>query len=418
MLEINDLYKYIVKVNSGSGIVINLDTNEKSYILTAHHCIEDSIKYAEPIKCLNDNNIEYKVLDKFFDIQKDIAILEIAYQDDLENILYTTENILPDDDILFMGYPSKGDGERKKLNGNVIEWNNKSCVNVTESINGSFLEQERTIEVLLGFSGSGIFKKNNQELYLIGIAKILSDPNFEYKEIHCVSIQDILTFIKNKSLPEFSSYELNSFENYRDSLIKPFHPKVKELLVNEIDYILSKDITPKKIINNLEEKLFYPYNNEYKNKIHERVLWEGWLFYLALISIYLDRELLPDEFIKIKNKKDIHSLFLDREDNFTDIIGDILRNNEKFNKKSTLLFNSKNTIYNKNYCFHSDNIIEDISSVSSDQEKMEIDKTQKKKKMSFVLLSNIKMRIASIDKTTFDEIIHIIKTDIMCKKKN
>jgi ssDNA-binding Zn-finger/Zn-ribbon topoisomerase 1 len=202
-LEINNLYEIVVKVNEGSGIILKFEADKKCYVLTAYHNIKTSVENNEVIEIFNDRNKPYSKIGKpYNDIENDFALLEIEYIKKDIPIVTFEKNILPDYLITFMGYPDKANGDRKILNGKVIEWNNKTAVNVLENINGSFVDKEKTDEVIVGFSGSGVFKKDGQTLFLIGILKSLPEEDFDYKEISCVPIEKIENFIKTKLVVE------------------------------------------------------------------------------------------------------------------------------------------------------------------------------------------------------------------------
>jgi len=201
-LEINNLNEIIVKVNEGSGIVLKFEADKKCYILTAYHNIETSIENEENLELFSDNNKRYNIIGEYFyDKKNDFALLEVDYINKNIPIVQYNNHILPDDKIIFMGYPDKGEGKRKDLSGKVNEWNStKTAIKVTdENIQGSFIRKEKTNEVIVGFSGSGVFKKDGQKLSLIGILKSLPEEDFDYKEISCVPIREIENFL-NKNI--------------------------------------------------------------------------------------------------------------------------------------------------------------------------------------------------------------------------
>ena len=202
ILEINNLNEIIVKVNEGSGIVLKFEADKKCYILTAYHNIETSIENEENLELFSDNNKRYNIIGEYFyDKKNDFALLEVDYINKNIPIVQYNNHILPDDKIIFMGYPDKGEGKRKDLSGKVNEWNStKTAIKVTdENIQGSFIRKEKTNEVIVGFSGSGVFKKDGQKLSLIGILKSLPEEDFDYKEISCVPIREIENFL-NKNI--------------------------------------------------------------------------------------------------------------------------------------------------------------------------------------------------------------------------
>jgi len=205
ILEINNLNEIIVRVNEGSGVVLKFESDKKCYVLTAYHNIEDSVENDEKIDLLNDENKPYTLVGKpYCDIKNDFALLEIEYIHKDTPIVKYDKNISPDDKIIFMGYPDKGEGKREDLSGKINEWNRtKTAIKVLEeNIQGSFVVKEKTIEIIVGFSGSGVFKKDGQELTLIGILKSSPEEDCDYKEFSCVPIEKILEFIQYKNLAE------------------------------------------------------------------------------------------------------------------------------------------------------------------------------------------------------------------------
>jgi len=244
-LEISNLYKIIVKVNDGSGILLKFEADKKCYILTAYHNIESSVDNNEPIELFSDNDKSYSIIGKpSNNIGSDFSLLEIKYIEKDIPIVTFERNIKPDDFITFMGYPDKANGDRKKLNGKIIEWNNKTAVNVIEeNLHGSFVDKEKTNEVIVGFSGSGVFKKDGQKLSLIGILKSSPEEDFDYNEFSCVSIEKILQFIQDKNLLEatfsnpsasaFNQLKSNDERNLNDKLevcTNIYPPQIKQFI--------------------------------------------------------------------------------------------------------------------------------------------------------------------------------------------
>ncbi len=245
ILEINNLNEIIVRVNGGSGVILKFESDRKCYILTAYHNIEDFIEYNEEIELLGDENNPYNIIkEPFYDKHNDFALLEIEYINKNIPIVKYDKNISPDDKIIFMGYPDKGEEKRKDLSGKVNEWNRtKTSIKVLEeNIQGSFVVKEKTNEVIVGFSGSGVFKKDGQKLSLIGILKSLPEEDFDYKEISCVPIEKILEFIQNKNLAkltfanplmaEWNKIKHEDERNLKDKL-EDACPKIKKYRVNQ-----------------------------------------------------------------------------------------------------------------------------------------------------------------------------------------
>ncbi|MEA3451875.1 MAG: serine protease [Bacteroidota bacterium] len=231
ILEINNLYEIVIEVNDGSGILLKFEADKKYYVLTAYHNIEESIENEDNIELFNDNNESYSIVGKpYVDKENDFALIEINSIKNIPIINYEN-NIKPDDLITFMGYPNKAKGDRKDLSGKVNEWNkSKTAIKVIEeNIQGSFIDKEKTNEVIVGFSGSGVFKKDGEKLSLIGILKSLPEEDFDYKEISCVPIYKILQFIQNKNLAElfFSNPSAIAFDNIKPTDKRNLEDKLK-----------------------------------------------------------------------------------------------------------------------------------------------------------------------------------------------
>jgi len=245
ILEINNLNEIIVRVNGGSGVVLKFENDKKCYVLTAYHNIEDSLENDETIDLLNDENKPYILVgEPYCDIKNDFALLEIEYIHKDTPIVKYDKNISPDDKIIFMGYPDKGEGKREDLSGKINEWNRtKTAIKVLEeNIQGSFVVKEKTIEIIVGFSGSGVFKKDGQELTLIGILKSSPEEDCDYKEFSCVPIEKILEFIQDKNLAklifanplmaEWNKINHEDERNLKDKL-EDACPKIKKYRVNQ-----------------------------------------------------------------------------------------------------------------------------------------------------------------------------------------
>jgi hypothetical protein len=218
---IDDIYRNVVKVNEGSGILIK--NSNQCYVLTAYHNIKNSILYNEDIKIKNDKNKKLFIQKYYYQEDKDIALFEV---DCIANIsvFRFDNNIKANDEITFIGYPNKGKGKRKRLHGFVDEWNDKNSIKV-RGYNASSLEDEPTKEIIVGFSGSAVFKINDNKVSFIGLLKSLPEINLPYNEISCVSIKNILYFIENNGLfilePSSKTKKQNNIMKSRNKINNP-----------------------------------------------------------------------------------------------------------------------------------------------------------------------------------------------------
>jgi len=331
ILEINNLYKVIVKVNEGSGILLKFEADKKCYVLTAYHNIEDYIEDYEKIELFNDNNAPYVIVEKpYFDINNDIALLEVDYIIQDIPIITFERSIKPDDLIIFMGYPDKSEGIKEDLSGEVGEWNEtKTAIKVIKNVQGSTIQEEKTIEVFVGFSGSGVFKKDGQKLSLIGILKSLHDQEFYYKEIYCVPIAKIFQFIQDKNLAEIT------FSNPLASALSQLQPTDKR---------------------NLEEKLkVCPTLRSAKIKQYIRIVTIG----QTELSRYDERELSSIKYSVFEECQEELMDFIDNYSNNNELKSeDIKQLIEKYTQRAKKIIDDKRNEYG--YGVFSDDIIKKI----------------------------------------------------------
>ncbi len=413
---------FTVKVNGGSGVIFQPMTKDYTYVLTAKHNLykdTEAMQNALDDTSIDAIGIDINFIEKYEHNSLDIAILKIE-KIDIETPLKEFEEVSKDNAYELYGYPKYKREESENIEEQIENFEVNFSKNNDYTI--TFDDPKFTgVEGIKGVSGGGVFREDGESIYLVAIEYEMNakkDSEATHQRIDTVCIEAFGKIIENNNLAKLMSPNLNNFSHYKDDLIKVFPKEVKNLLSDEVDDILSKDVNPYKIIENLEEKLIYPKTSLYKNYIHDKELWQGWLFYLALINIYLDRKHNVDDFIKLDNKN-IYCLFCNSdENNINEMISNILRDSSDFTKNSTILFNTKNNISNKDYCYYSKNIPQDISNVYSlnDDDKMMINKVNKQKKISFILLNNIKQGIVNIDISTRNEIKKVIKKDLLCKR--
>ena len=196
-MTIDDIHKNIVRVNEGSGIILKNDN--KHYVFTAYHNVKYSIHYDESVDIKNDRNIKININKSYYQEDKDIALFEVDYINDI-SVFKADNDIKSNDKITFIGYPDKGNSKRKRLSGVIDEWTDKTSIKVSDNINPSFVEDERANKVIVGFSGSAVFKTNDDEISFIGLLKSLPEKDLYYNEINCIPISDILNFLEENNL--------------------------------------------------------------------------------------------------------------------------------------------------------------------------------------------------------------------------
>jgi len=188
-----------VRVNSGSGVIISIDN--RYFVVTTLHCLSDNIQQ-EIVSY--DNQRKYIVKNSYFykNRKVDIALLEIDSVD--ENLFPLTfaknSDISSEDEINIYGFSIKQETV-KTISGRVLEWKNISTI--VEIISNK--------NDLLGWSGSGVFKKNeNGSLILIGVLSTLLDREHTDRTIiNCISIKTIMEVFEYNNKINFWQMQLH-----------------------------------------------------------------------------------------------------------------------------------------------------------------------------------------------------------------
>lgn len=422
--------QFIIKVNGGSGVIVQPMTNDYSYILTAKHTL---YKDTETMEIPIENHILKGITTKLEFIKEykhdtlDIAILKIK-KVDVETPLKEFKELVQDGcEYKFYGYPNYKEEEKKesplceKIENYTLKFDKKSDHLII--FNNPNFQSKKEIE---GASGGGIFKEvsdDNEPIFLSAIEIEMNEPESStasHKRINAIDIKAFDEIIESnkEELEYILSPKLLSFKFFEERLLNKFDESIVQLLKDELELIDTKKIAPFEIVENIKEKLFYPFCYKYQEKVHYEELWEGWLLYLVLVNIYLDGD-LKKENISDLGKKNIYHLFIESQNNTINrVISDIIRSGDSyFKSESSIIFNTKHKIKHKNFYYDSKKIPKDITNVlSSDEEKLKIDKAYKQAKLSFIILNSIENEIANIDKTTKDEIKSVIEKVILNKK--
>lgn len=342
----------------GSGCLIQPSTNKYTYVLTAKHCLvgTDEVFQEFNIKDIiikrnknKDNEIILKVLQYYLHEDKDVdlAIIIVEFIEDLYQL--TIEKPIYGREVEVSGYPGfleyegcinkreliKGEitvsGDLKdKLEFRMKDKNETLCSTITYNIEG--------------FSGAGIFSINEHgSIVLNGIYEGFKDSSCALGMNNGYSIEKIEEMISDIKLEKLCNYKLLSFKNYIEN-VKRRHCDEVGTILEEI--VMDKEmISPKDIIDELGENIFYP---NHKGNYVDSVLWTGWL------EVLLYMELLGIEYESISrmyycengDKSKIKMYYSDDENRLIDVCYKIFRDKDEYNKledESTIILNTLKT---------------------------------------------------------------------------
>lgn len=328
MITNDTIHTVSVKVNNGSGVLITLTTG--LFVLTAKHCLVEENNIES-----HDDSISFNQEEIYPHQSEDLALIKITDCPNSINNVEISDVVDIEQDVKSYGFPSKGDSDGMPLLGKVSKWHETKSIKTDDTLVGSNTDDVEAKVNIDGWSGSGLFKVDNQKLYLIGILVSLTDKDHTYKTIHCVPIGSCSELIKQNNLGEFRTNVNRDttvvlFNNYREECEEYYCERDKDtdfinhLQVNNI-WIFGKSGKGKTTLIN-------------RNLLHNRI---EYLFCdMSPITIESENDVLEDILSTIEDKFDIN-----RDPNQNNIIKSIvnLLNNLE-NKKIVIVIDEMSII--------------------------------------------------------------------------
>jgi hypothetical protein len=328
----DDIKKYIVCINGGSGVVFQPMDIEYSYILTAKHVFDDIA--TEPynnlvtINFFNPTTSTYELVKPPFELEMgenyfphsevnvDIAIIKVPKIDNIKKIIIKEDISKDNKDYSLCGYPSI---RRKPIEQSInLGWfrsdlevtilteigNKRREADISKNQNQSELE---------GSSGGGIVKIQDDYIVLAGIqSRVVSNEEvlgrIEFTPVGYFN--EIVNEYPNKLAP-FQPPYMNDFKFLKDEILN-LEGYVGEANVETIRNKLKLKVDEIQLKPNDILKLSFKdqllVNNENKATILSKKLWISWLEYLIVLQIVKNKIIDNDDVSEIFNKiRLIHS---------------------------------------------------------------------------------------------------------------
>ncbi|PEM89606.1 hypothetical protein CN558_04395 [Bacillus wiedmannii] len=322
-----------VKINgldtNGSGLIYHYGDNDNKYILTAHHCLTRN-KDKRTFNDAEHQKVEiYDIKGEKFEILKiysptdftDIAVIAVKSSNDYPSVAIKTPE--SNKKYIFSGFPEYLDGnddEVESLEGKVSGVDYKSITLTNEGALNDY--QGDAKENTVGFSGSGIYEFENNQVCLIGILVSLKAEG-QHGKLKGISIDIVNQFIKGIGLKELTPALLKDFNRYYPLLEEEIGQKYK-LILHKYKIELNA-FTPEQIFTKLNRKLYIPFNSS--PDILNLDLWNGWLNILFIVALWRKKDTtkIPiDKYIKIDIEEGPGNRFyFTQSKNIGDVISEI-----------------------------------------------------------------------------------------------
>lgn len=321
-MEITNFKQYSVIVDGGTGVLFQPMTDEYFYILTAKHNLQNKVdndNYVDKddnseIKLVrfileegvfNTEEIPFKLIkgQTYFphsDINADAAILKVRFDEYKKieiNDLHISDNTTINSDAYLCGFPD--DKRKANLNDYQAQFTNHTILQNTNNVGlkkSVRLLENQTIDTIVGMSGGGIIKLNDNYFKLIGIQSQMTKTVSEQNEIDFLPINyfndivlefsDRLNFLLPPYLANFSFLKDKVF-NINAGIDDSDIVFIRNFLKNKANQIISSDITPYGIKDFFKERLIL--NNEDLTILNDEIIYATWLEFLVIMNIAKDK---------------------------------------------------------------------------------------------------------------------------------
>lgn len=315
----NDLKRYTVILGEGSGILFQPLDDTKMYILSAKHIFYENIKKEggldekkiwnkinyylsdeqdTPIEC------EIRIGENYFEhTDSDAAIIVIEKVPGFNHI-FIDEHCNSFNECFLCGYPSKIHTNKNDRYSN-FQINRK----VITTDNGYFRLETNfgnlNYEDVLGFSGGGILRLNNNMVNVIGIqsSTISEQAN---GHIDVIPISKFLQIVKENNLSEMIPPFLSNFSFLKDKVFdfpagsgEQDIAIVKLLLKQKTLEVINSEISPPFIKDHFKEKLLLNEND--LSVLKEELIYITWLEFLTFLNIIKSKICTKDDLIEIQS---------------------------------------------------------------------------------------------------------------------
>lgn len=295
------MQSYCVKVNNGSGVLVNAMTREYSYVLTAAHVIPDKL---DSLVVHDYQGNQLDVLAVFTSPEwndseperYDFAILKVDHQIRLAQKCLPASDLTDRSSLTFVGFP-----ETERNTSTPIKEHSGHKVSVANELVVMFIDSIAGTTTIRGMSGGGIYHIKGETPLLIGVQFQMDGTGQEqqYGHVQCHSLVRFEELISAHSCAPLIPAYLECFSNMRDKIFSfnVYGPNnVSDLgleLKNAADYLIENGLPPPyKVMEKYKSDLLVDPRNLGELKTYE--LWVAYLEFLV-INVLIDKSQVADD---------------------------------------------------------------------------------------------------------------------------
>ena len=302
-MDENDLKRYTVILDGGSGVLFQPLDETKTYILSAKHVFYEVVKHdnGPDTKELKDR-ISYglstnqetsiqielnKGVNYYEHDHADAAILVLDENLGFDQI-FIDENCTAFNECLLCGYPSKISGSKND------KYSNHQIFRKIDTTSNGYFRLETNFgnlnhEDVIGFSGGGILRLSNGIINVIGIqsSTITDSAN---GQIDVIPINRYIEIVEKNNLSEMIPSFFKSFRFLKDKafditagILDENISYTRKFLKDKTVEVINSDVTPIFIKDLFRERLLIAENTGVK--LNDELIYITWLEFLTLINI-------------------------------------------------------------------------------------------------------------------------------------
>lgn len=319
--------------NNGSGILITTENRDCSYLITAWHCINreenPNLNLFEMYR-QSDGNIARMTVNAQEILvikEKDVVVIRLDVLLDIP--LYRSTTLSVGEEVIIPGFPQVMQNSpsvmfRYPLRASIVSLPGDNIIQLNSERSMTTFSQN-AVENMSGFSGSGIFKILDNEVFLCGIITELGSVDGAFDAICGVSSDCIQNILLQNGWKQLCDIGVCSFNIFKDSVIDIFEEPMNRICSVQMPNI-KKNIRPSEIIKRCGKKLVWPYSD---SNLQCKEIWEGWLLYLIFRSIESQENLKDENYYIVNNtngNRRIKLIYVTNKTKLSDFLKDYLQN--------------------------------------------------------------------------------------------
>ncbi len=363
---------HCVKVNDGSGVLVNAMSGEYSYVLTARHVLKKHNTLTNHVGA----PIEVIDVHEHANPDFDCAVIQVEYVSYIQQSTWLASLLKHHASLMVAGFPTTrrtSTDQIKHQDGKLTSFEDESFIFTAEGIPPK--------EVINGMSGSGVYYLHDGRIYLTGVEyRMDGDVTAEqFGRLKCHGLSHFEEIIAAIKLAPMVPYFLKCFSRLKKKIfgfnvIDPDNvKKLKEKLDLVADRLLSGKLpAPYELMLKYDKSLLLSRKN--MSALQDKELWVAYFEFIIICVLIDDVDAVDDAYLQgLERKRRI--IYSSTDAHWVRNLADILKAaKQMLDRNGTIVVISPQEnapVLPPQHCL--ENIIDDITSVPTSGSILQID---------------------------------------------